>query len=81
MPLAYGRSGVTVKIEDALTTIGVLALQGDFIEHYLLPTLYPAGFTRGLQIWLGIGALVPNVLFYAYLFLRKRRAAPRHEPH
>jgi len=27
---------MTVKIDDALTTIGVLALQGDFIEHELM---------------------------------------------
>ena len=36
MTLAYVRPFMTVKIDDALTTIGVLALQGDFIEHELM---------------------------------------------
>jgi hypothetical protein len=32
--------------------------QGDFVEHYILPLLYPAHLTRALQIWLGTAALI-----------------------
>jgi hypothetical protein len=54
---------------------GQAGYPGGFIEHYIVAVLYPVGLTRELQIWLGIAALVPNVLAYAYLFLRRRRAA------
>jgi len=37
---------------------------GDFIEHYLLPVLYPAGLTPDIQIWLGGLAIGVNVAVY-----------------
>ncbi len=51
---------------------GQAGYQGDFITHYLAPILYPPGLTREVQIWLGLGALLPNVLSYGYLLFRKR---------
>jgi hypothetical protein len=53
---------------------GGAAYQGDFIEHYVLPLLYPANLTRPRQIWLGVLAVVINVLLYGYAI---RRAAGR----
>jgi hypothetical protein len=44
-----------------------------FIEHYLLPLLYPPGLTRGLQIGLGILVLTVNLAVYAWLVRRLRR--------
>jgi hypothetical protein len=44
-----------------------------FIEHYLLPLLYPPGLTRGLQIGLGILVLTLNLAVYAWLARRMRR--------
>jgi len=41
---------------------------GGFIEHYLLPVLYPAGLTRNVQIVLGLLALLVNVAVYSYVF-------------
>jgi hypothetical protein len=38
-----------------------------FIEHYLVPLLYPPGLTRGLQIGLGIGVLVVNAAVYLWI--------------
>ena len=46
---------------------------GGFIEHYVMPVLYPPGLTRDLQIALGVGVLVLDVVVYA-LVLRRRRA-------
>jgi hypothetical protein len=46
---------------------------GDFIDHYLLPVIYPAGLTRGAQLWLGIGVLAINVIAYALLLRRYRK--------
>jgi uncharacterized protein (DUF983 family) len=56
---------------------GEAGYQGDFIGHYIVSVLYPSGLTRELQIWLGFVALVPNVLVYAWLFLRRRRGETR----
>jgi len=43
---------------------GSSAYQGEFIEHYILPLLYPANLTPRVQIWLGSMALAVNVLLY-----------------
>ena len=48
---------------------------GDFVDHYVLLLLYPDGLTREAQIVLGAGALVLNLLVYAYV-LRRRRNPP-----
>jgi hypothetical protein len=53
---------------------GAAGYRGDFIEHYIVSVLYPAGLTRELQIWLGLIALLPNVIVYAWLIARRRRA-------
>ena len=33
---------------------GMAGYEGGFVEHYLLPLLYPSGLTRQQQIWLGV---------------------------
>ena len=38
---------------------------GGFIEHYLLPMIYPEMLTREFQILLGLGVIVINVAAYA----------------
>ena len=45
---------------------------GGFVEHYLVPILYPAGLTRDIQIGLGILVLVINVTAYALIYRRFR---------
>jgi hypothetical protein len=40
---------------------------GGFIEHYLLPIIYPAGLTPAIQLGLGGVVLVINVLVYVWL--------------
>jgi hypothetical protein len=54
---------------------GVAGYSGGFVEHYLLPTLYPRGLTRGTQLVLGTLVLMINVVAYATMLLRTRRAA------
>jgi len=51
---------------------GEVGYNGGFIEHYLLPTLYPAGLTRPTQWVLGVGVLVVNVGAYGLLCHRMR---------
>lgn len=49
------------------------AYSGDFVEHYLLPLLYPAQLTPRFQIWLGLGVVAVNVLAYALAWRAWRR--------
>lgn len=53
---------------------GEAGYSGGFVEHYLLPTLYPEGLTRGTQLLLGSLVLAVNVAAYGALLLRRRPA-------
>ena len=44
-----------------------------FIEHYLLPIIYPAGLTPTIQLWLAAFVLLLNLLIYGLLLWRWRR--------
>jgi hypothetical protein len=46
-----------------------------FLEHYLLPILYPVAMTRGLQIATGVFVVTLNVLVYWRVFRRSTRLA------
>lgn len=46
---------------------------GGFVEHYLLPVIYPAGLTRELQFWLAGVVLTVNLVVYLALLRRLRR--------
>lgn len=45
---------------------------GGFVEHYLLPLIYPPGLTRGVQITLGLSVLIANLGIYAWVLHRMR---------
>jgi len=45
---------------------------GDFIEHYILPILYPSALTRDIQLLLGFLVIALNLVIYAYVFRRAR---------
>jgi hypothetical protein len=51
---------------------GGVGYEGDFVEHYLLPVLYPAALTRGAQIGLGVLVLVVNAAIYRHVWRRRR---------
>ena len=48
---------------------GDAGYEGGFIEHYLIPVIYPAGLTPQVQLWLGGFVVLINVAVYAYLLL------------
>lgn len=50
-----------------------------FVEHYLMPLLYPVGLTPANQRWLGALVIVINVVVYgvAIVLARRRRTLPR----
>ena len=43
---------------------GAAAYDTGFLEHYLLPILYPVSLTRGVQIATGVVVVVLNMLVY-----------------
>jgi hypothetical protein len=53
---------------------GETGYSGEFIEHYILPLIYPTGLTRDIQIALGTAVLTLNGLAYGVLIVRYRRA-------
>ncbi len=52
---------------------GIGAYQGGFVDHYIMPVLYPDGLTRDTQFALGAVILLINVTIYLIAFTRRRR--------
>ncbi len=44
-----------------------------FIDHYIVPVIYPAGLTRHVQLMLAGLVVAANVAIYATILLRKRK--------
>lgn len=60
-------------LENRLRRLGGEAgYSGGFVEHYLLPVLYPAGLTREVQLALGTFVVALNVVIYAMVWRRRR---------
>jgi hypothetical protein len=51
---------------------GEAGYTGGFVEHYLLPIIYPTGLTRRTQVALGVVVIVLNLVVYAIAGLRRR---------
>lgn len=43
---------------------------GGFIQHYLLPLIYPDALTRDIQIVLGVFVIVVNLVAYGWVLVR-----------
>ena len=46
---------------------GGTGYSGGFIEHYILPILYPSALTRDIQLILGLLVLAVNLGIYGYV--------------
>lgn len=67
-PLTYLENALRVRA-------GQQGYADGFIEHYLLPLIYPAGLTPAMQYVLAGVVLAVNLLLYAWLW---RRRGARH---
>jgi hypothetical protein len=56
---------------------GGLVYRTDFVAHYLLPVLYPAILTRGLQIFLGLLVVSVNLGLYGWILWRAPKQVRR----
>ncbi|WP_372684026.1 DUF2784 domain-containing protein [Desulfosarcina sp.] len=50
---------------------GQAGYAGGFIDHYVMPIVYPAGLTRGMQIAFGVTLLTVNLLVYARMLVNR----------
>lgn len=56
-------------LEDSLRRqAGHAGVEGGFIEHYLLPVIYPGPLTRTVQVALGVLVLLLNAAAYVKYF-------------
>ncbi len=61
-------------VENSIRTGGgEAAYRSGFIDHYVIPVIYPAGLTREIQLVLGCIVIVLNVLIYGVLIVKKVR--------
>ena len=61
-------------LENALRLrAGHAGYAGGFIEHYLLPVMYPDNLTRTVQIVLGAVVVAVNAVAYGVLWVRWKR--------
>jgi hypothetical protein len=52
---------------------GMAGYSGGFIEHYLVPIVYPAELSRGTQILLAAAVVLVNCLAYRIAWVCRRR--------
>jgi hypothetical protein len=55
---------------------GGATYEGGFVDHYIMPVLYPADLTRDFQVTLGLLILLINLLLYTAAFTRPLRHHP-----
>jgi hypothetical protein len=63
-------------LENVLRVLGGQSgYSGDFIEHYLMPIVYPAELTRGTQWVMAASVVAMNICVYSIVALRARDAS------
>ena len=73
-----GRICPLTPLENALRQRGGgVTYEASFIEHYVVPVLYPVGLTRELQWLFAAAVLLINGAVYAVVLARGRKAAGR----
>ena len=55
---------------------GAAGYDGGFIEHYVIPVIYPAGLTPSIQVAIGALVVAVNVAFYVAAWRQRRVAGP-----
>lgn len=70
-----GRLCPLTPLEVWLRRMGGEAGYGNgFVAQYLLPLIYPEGLGRDAQLLLSLGILAPNIVFYSWFWLAKKKA-------
>ena len=53
--------------------------EGDFVETYVLPILYPTSLTRDMQFLLGMLVIVINLAIYGFIIFNMKRKEAKKE--
>ena len=84
---AYAEITATVcpltPLENALRRrAGDAGYDGGFVEHYLIPLIYPSGLTPAHQRWIGAIVIAVNLAAYGFVLWRRygRRESPDGRP-
>ena len=64
---------LTYLENDLRAAAGTGGYAGGYIDHYLMPLVYPSDLTADMQILLGLAVLFINAIIYALVW-RKTRA-------
>ena len=65
--LTGGICPLTPLENDLRRAAGGLGYEESFIEHYIVPVIYPPGLTPAIQTGLGVALIVWNLLLYAWV--------------
>jgi hypothetical protein len=60
---------------------GLSGYRSGFIDHHLVPVIYPAALSRQTQFLFGFLVIAINVAVYLWLFRRRRRKERARSPH
>ena len=52
---------------------GQAGYEGSFIDHYLVPVIYPSGLTPAHQTWIAVVLVASNLLLYGFALFRHLR--------
>lgn len=61
-------------LENRLRSSSDGAYASGFIEHYLIPVIYPSGLTREIQLGLGLAVILLNLVVYRKLYRNRINA-------
>ena len=51
---------------------GQSGYSGGFLEHYLIPLIYPSGLTRPIQMAIGAFVIIMNMIIYGHWLYRTK---------
>jgi hypothetical protein len=71
----HGICPLTPLEQQLLRAAGEAGYSGSFIEHYLIPIIYPAGLDERLQYVLGTLVIVVNLAVYGWVLFRLRHGS------
>jgi len=56
---------------------GQTVYSGGFVEHYILPIIYPDFLTRKIQIVIGILVILINLIIYVAVWKKNKKKSPK----
>jgi len=68
---------LTYLENDLRVAAGTSGYTGGFIDHYLVPLVYPLGLTSDMQVLLGLAVLFINVIIYTLVWRNIRAKSHR----